>query len=153
MDTESTQPSPVRQLRVVVEAANYEAALTLFRDVMGMPPVASFSEGGDAEVTILDAGRATLEIANPQHKRFIDQVEAEGRSSPWIRLALEVDDSSRSTRQAAGAGAELVAEPRLTLWQSTSSRLDVPTAPGLQLTLCSETTDQNTRDRLEGFAP
>lgn len=152
MDITNSDPGPVRQLRVVVEASDYAAALKFFRDVMGMPTVASFSQGEDAEVAILDAGRATLEIVNGPHKTFIDEVEAEGRPSPWIRLAFEVEDSPRTATLAVDAGAQLVAHPRLTPWQSVNTRLDVPAVPGLQITLFTETADQHTRDHLDGFS-
>ena len=153
MDThERTARPAVRQLRIVIEAEDYETASRLFRDTLGMPPQASFSQAEGAEVVILDAGRATLEIANGPHKRFIDEVEAEGRPSPRIRVALEVDDASAPTARAVEAGAELVAEPRLTPWRSVNSRLDVPAAPGLQVTFFTETLDQATREGLEGFS-
>ena len=143
--------STVRQLRVVIEAEDYDAATRFFHDTLGMPAVASFSQDDDAEVVILDAGHATLEIANAPHKRYIDEVEAEGRPSPWIRLALEVGDSQSTTEKAQAAGADLVAAPRLTPWQSVNSRLDVPSVPGLQITFFAETLDQKTRDSREGF--
>ena len=142
----------VRQLRVVIEAEDYDAATRFFRDTLGMPAVASFFQGDDAEVVILDAGHATLEIANAPHKRYIDEVEAEGRPSPWIRLALEVGDSRSTTEKAQAAGADLVAAPRRTPWQSVNSRLDVPAVPGLQITLFAETVDQETRESRDGFA-
>lgn len=153
MEAMNLGQGPVRQLRVVIEAGDYESALTFFRDVLGMAPIASFSQREDAEVAILDAGRATLEVANSTHKRYIDEVEAEGQPSPWIRLALEVDDTQDATAQATAAGAQVVAEARLTPWHSVNSRLDLPAVPGLQLTLFAETIDQHTRDRLDGFTP
>ncbi|WP_203230175.1 hypothetical protein [Segeticoccus rhizosphaerae] len=56
----SDDDTGVRQLRLVVHAEDYGAALRFFRDVLGMPQEAAFAGGGGAEVTILDAGRATL---------------------------------------------------------------------------------------------
>lgn len=55
----------VRQLRLVVEFEDYDAALTFFRDVLGMPQELAVSGSEGARETILDAGRATLELANP----------------------------------------------------------------------------------------
>lgn len=57
--------APVRQLRVVVAAEDFEAALAFYRDALGLPQLAAFEDDGDARVAILDAGRATLELANP----------------------------------------------------------------------------------------
>jgi catechol 2,3-dioxygenase-like lactoylglutathione lyase family enzyme len=59
-----TDPPRVLQMRLVVEADDYDDALHFFRDVLGMREEAAFSGPGDAHVAILDAGRATLEIAN-----------------------------------------------------------------------------------------
>ena len=65
----------VKQLRLVVHAEDYDEALRFFRDVLGMPEQEAYSGDGGAEVTILDAGRATLEIANSAQADMIDDVE------------------------------------------------------------------------------
>ena len=65
----------VLQLRVVVEAEDFDTALRFYRDVLGLTEQAAFQGDGDARVAILDAGRATLELANPAQKRMIDDVE------------------------------------------------------------------------------
>lgn len=135
-DTVSQPPPPVRQLRLVIAAEDYEAALAFYRDTLGMPEQESYSGGDGAEVTILDAGRATLEISNPAQVRLIDRVEADGRPSLKLRVAFEVDDARHATRAAVDGGAELVAEPRETPWRSLNSRLTGP--EGLQLTLFEE---------------
>uniref|UniRef100_UPI0037049FAD VOC family protein n=1 Tax=Vibrio cidicii TaxID=1763883 RepID=UPI0037049FAD len=83
---------PVRQLRIVVEADDYDEALAFFRDVLGLPEQASYAGDGGARVAILDAGRATLELANPEQKAMIDDVEVGRPVAPRIRLAFEVDD-------------------------------------------------------------
>lgn len=140
----------MRQLRVVVEAQDYEEAVRFYRDVLGMAEEAAFAEGDDDRVAILEAGRATLEIASPRHKQLIDQVEADGRPSPRIRLAFEVDDSAATTGELASAGAEVVAEPVMTPWRSLNSRLEAPA--GLQITLFQETESTEERTARPGFA-
>jgi hypothetical protein len=65
----------VRQLRLVVEAEDYDDAVRFYRDVLGLPVEGAFAADGGAHVTILDAGRATLELVNPAQKRYIDEVE------------------------------------------------------------------------------
>ncbi|SEK26501.1 VOC family protein [Nonomuraea pusilla] len=125
----------VRELRLVVTAEDYEQALTFYRDVLGLPERAAFaSEGG--RVTILEAGRATLEIADPPHAAYIDEVEVGRRVAGHIRVAFEVDDAAAGTARLAEAGAEVVAEPTRTPWNSLNSRLEGPA--GLQLTLFEE---------------
>lgn len=143
------QHPPVRQLRVVVEAADYDAALAFFRDALGLPESASFAEGAEDRVAVLEAGRAALEITSPAHKQVIDQVEADGRPSPTIRLAFEVDDASATTDRLQDAGGEVVAAPVRTPWQSLNSRLNAPA--GLQITLFQELLPAADRAGQPGF--
>ncbi|KOV84557.1 VOC family protein [Nocardia sp. NRRL S-836] len=125
----------VRELRLVVTADDYDDALRFYRDVLGLPERAAFSSDG-GRVTILDAGRATLEIADPPHAEFIDRVEVGQRVAGRIRVAFEVDDSERATRTLEAAGARVIAEPTRTPWNSLNARLAAPA--GLQLTLFTE---------------
>ncbi|MEW2430662.1 VOC family protein [Micromonospora sp. NPDC047644] len=130
-------PAPaVRQLRLVVEAADHEAAVAFFRDALGLPEEAAFTGEGDARVVILDAGRATLEIANPAQKRLIDEVEVGRQVAPRIRVAFEVDDAEATTARLVAAGAGEIAPPTRTPWESLNSRLDAPA--GLQITIFQE---------------
>jgi predicted enzyme related to lactoylglutathione lyase len=126
----------VRQLRLVVEAEDYEAALVFFRDALGLPEQAAYSGEGDARVAILDAGRATLEIANPAHKRFVDEVEVGRQVAPKIRVAFEVDDARAAAERLVSAGAEQVAPPTVTPWRSLNARLNAPA--GLHITVFEE---------------
>jgi len=125
----------VRELRLVVTAEDYEEAVTFYRDALGLPEKAvSTSEGG--RVTILDAGRATIEIANPAHAAYVDEVEVGRRVAGQIRVAFEVPDTRAATAELAAAGATVIAEPTRTPWDSLNSRLTAPA--GLQLTLFEE---------------
>ncbi len=134
--TEIKNISPVRQLRLVVEAEDYDAALAFYRDVLGLQEQEAYEGEGDARVTILDAGRATLELSNPAQVRLIDRVEADGHPSARLRVAFEVDDAESVTSELVDAGAELIAAPRVTPWRSLNSRLSAPA--GLQITLFQE---------------
>lgn len=125
----------VRQLRLVVTAPDYDEALQFYRDVLGMRQEAAFAAAG-GRVTILDAGRATLEITDPRHAEYIDEVEVGRRVAGHIRVALEVDDSTVMTDRLTDAGATLVAPPTRTPWNSLNARLEGPA--GLQLTLFEE---------------
>src|SRR5687768_1262483 len=125
----------VRQLRLVVEAEDYDAAVAFYRDVLGLAEQAAFSTG-DGRVTILDAGRATLELANPAQKRYIDEVEVGRQVAPRLRVAFGVADAAEATRRLLEAGAELIAPPTETPWRSLNARLSAPAA--LQLTLFQE---------------
>jgi predicted enzyme related to lactoylglutathione lyase len=129
-------PGTVRQLRLVVEAEDYDEAVRFYRDVLGLPVEGAFAADGGAQVTILDAGRATLEIANPAQKRYIDDVEVGRQVAPRIRVAFEVDDGEGVTRRLAEAGASVVAPPTETPWRSLNARLDAPA--GLHITVFQE---------------
>jgi predicted enzyme related to lactoylglutathione lyase len=89
------------------------------------------SEGG--HVTILEAGQATLELADSRHAEFIDEQEVGRRVAGHIRVAFRVDDSAEVTKTLESAGARVLAEPRKTPWNSLNARLEGPA--GLQLTL------------------
>lgn len=126
----------VLQMRLVVEAADYDEAVTFYRDVLGLPEeLAVHGEQGE-RVTILDAGRATLELSNPAQVAMIDEVEVGRRVSPRLRVCFEVADAEGSTRRLVDAGAELIAAPTVTPWQSLNSRLEAPA--DLQVTLFEE---------------
>lgn len=149
MTTETSPKPAVRQLRLIVEAEDYEAALTFYRDVLGLTEQAVFEGDGDARVTILEAGRATLELSNPSQVRMIDQVEADGQPSAKIRVAFEVDDSAAKTKELVEAGGTLIAEPRETPWKSLNSRLAAPA--GLQVTLFQKLESLEERSTRAGF--
>jgi len=115
----------VRQLRLVVTAPAYDETLTFYRDVLGLTEEAAFSSP-DGRVTILSAGRATLEITDPANAEFIDEVEVGRRVAGHLRVAFEVGDAATVTDRLARAGATVVAPPTLTPWQSRNARLDAP---------------------------
>jgi catechol 2,3-dioxygenase-like lactoylglutathione lyase family enzyme len=148
-----TDTARVLQLRVVVEAtdiADYDRAVAFFRDTLGMPELAAFAEGGDDRVAILDAGRATLELATPAHRVAIDEVETGGAvQAPRIRLAFEVLDAAGTTEELVGAGAHLLAPPVMTPWRSLNSRLAAPA--DLQISLFQETETADERTARPGF--
>ncbi|MEA2612619.1 MAG: hypothetical protein QOI52_578 [Chloroflexota bacterium] len=139
----------VLQMRLVVEAEDYDEAVHFYRDVLGLHEQAAFEGDGDARVTILDAGRATLEIANPAQKRMIDAVEVGRDVAPKIRIAFEVADGRATTDELVSAGATLIAPPTETPWRSLNSRLAAPA--GLQITLFEELETLDERATKPGF--
>ena len=128
-------PFTVKQLRLVVEADDFDAALAFYRDALGLPEE-FYVETDDARVIALQAGRATLELVNPAQRRLIDQLEVGHEVSRSIRVAFEVTDSGAATNAAVAGGAELVAPPTETPWRSLNSRFEAPA--GLQITLFEE---------------
>lgn len=126
----------VSQMRLVVEADDYDEAVRFFRDVLGLPEEMAVAGPDGAHVTILAAGRATLEIANPAQKRYIDEVEVGRDVAPKFRVAFEVTHARQTTTRLANAGADLIAPPTETPWRSLNARLDAP--GGVQITLFEE---------------
>ena len=81
----------VRQLRLVVEADDFEEAVAFYRDTLGLP------------------------------------------------VEFEVDDAVAVTEELTGGGAELIAPPTRTPWDSINSRLAAPA--DLQITVFEEGSD------------
>lgn len=127
----------VRQMRLVVRADDFDEALAFYRDEMGMPQSAAYEADGGARVAILEAGRATLEIANPAQIAFIDGVETDGDApSDPLRVALEVGDTVGTVADVVDAGARVEASARITPWNSLNARLRG--RAGVQLTIFQE---------------
>lgn len=112
---ERAKPGRVLQMRLVVEAPDYEEAVAFYRDVLG----------ASEELVVQGDGVA-----------MIDDVEVGRRVSPRLRVAFEVSDASRLTSDLLDGGAELIAGPTVTPWQSLNSRLSAPA--DLQITLFEE---------------
>ena len=126
----------VLQMRLVVEAPDYDEAVAFYRDVLGATEELVVDGESGERVTILDVGRATLELSNPAQVAMIDQVEVGRRVAPRLRIAFEVADVDTVPRELVDGGADLVAEPIITPWQSLNARLEAPA--GLQLTVFQE---------------
>jgi len=120
----------------VVEAEDFDAAVAFYRDALGLPVELDLESASGAHVVILEAGRATLELSNPAQVAMIDEVEVGRRVAPRLRVAFEVDDATGATDALVEAGAELVAPPTRTPWDSLNSRLQAPAS--LQITLFEE---------------
>ena len=127
----------VHEMRLAVTAEDYPDALRFYRDALGLPEIATWvSPDGASRVTLLDAGRATLELSEPAYAAYIDEVEVGRRVAGHLRVAFAVDDAAGVTARLAGAGADVIAAPVETPWRSLNARLEGPA--GLQLTLFQE---------------
>lgn len=131
----------VRQLRLVVEAHDFDEAVAFFRDALGLTEEFYVESDGDARVMALQGGRATLEIVNSEQKRLIDRLEVGRDVSRRIRVGFEVTNArlvtdELVTDELVTAGAELIAPPTETPWGSLNSRLEAPA--DLQITLFQE---------------
>jgi methylmalonyl-CoA/ethylmalonyl-CoA epimerase len=122
----------VTELRVALTVPDFEQALALYRDALGLEQIADWSSDG-GRVVVLDAGRATLELFDEAQAETVDLIEAGRRVSGPVRLALEVTDSEATARRLVLAGAEEVAPPVTTPWGDRNARVRAP--DGMQLTL------------------
>ena len=126
----------VTELRIALTVADFDAAVALYRDALGLEQVADWSRDG-RRVIALAAGRATLELLDDAQAVHVDDVEAGRRVSGAVRLAFEVPDSDGVAQRLVAAGAEEVAPPVTTPWGDRNARLRGP--DGMQLTLFSPT--------------
>lgn len=130
----------VKQLRLVLETADLDAALVFYRDVLGLTEREAYDGPGGARVVILEVPTATLELANPAQVRYIDEVEV-GRDvahafAGTVRVAFETDDAAAASAALEAGGAELVAPPVETPWRSLNARLEAP--GGMQISVFEE---------------
>src|SRR5438876_6104413 len=112
----------VRELRLVLTVPDFDAALPLYRDALGLDVEAGWkSEGG--HVVLLSAGRATLELVDEAHAAEIDRIEVGRRVAGPVRVAFRVDDSEAVAGRLADAGPERVGGPVVTPWHDRHVRL------------------------------
>jgi len=123
---------PVLQLRVALTTGEFERMTRFYTDGLGLQPAAYFENDGGHAV-LVELGRASLEIFDEAQARAIDQLEAGGRVSGQIRLALQVPDLKAAMDRLLARGATLVHEPVLTPWGDFNVRLQAP--DGMQITL------------------
>ncbi len=122
----------VRELRIALTVNDYDAAVAFYRDALGLSEVESWVRP-DGRGTILDAGRATLELFDLQQAETLDLIEVGRRVSGPVRFALHVDDSAAVATHLVRAGASREAEPVETPWGDRNVRVRAP--DGMQLTL------------------
>jgi lactoylglutathione lyase len=122
----------VRELRLVLTVPDFDHALSFYRDALALDVEAVWaSEGG--HVTLLSAGRATLELVDETHAAEIDRLEVGRRVAGPVRVAFQVPDSGALADTLEAAGATRIAGPVMTPWNDRNVRLEAP--DGTQLTL------------------
>jgi lactoylglutathione lyase len=122
----------VEELRLVLTVSDFEAAVAIYRDALGLAQLENWSDG-DAQIVLLDGGRATLELVNEEQAKMIDRVEVGRRVSGPVRIAFKVADSEATAERLVHAGAEQVADPVTTPWNDRNLRMR--DSDGMQLTL------------------
>jgi catechol 2,3-dioxygenase-like lactoylglutathione lyase family enzyme len=117
------------ELRLVLTVDDFDAAVALYRDVLGMKALPAFQSSG-GRIALLDAGRATVELVDEVQAAAIDEIEVGRRVAGPVRIALQVDDSAGLAEQ---TGLRTIGGPAETPWRDLNVRLDGPA--GVQLTL------------------
>jgi len=124
--------SGVSELRVALTVADFDRALAVYRDGLGLTELADWSSE-QGRVVLLDAGRATLELFDERQAEMVDAIEVGRRVSGTVRLALRVVNGAEAAGRLVAAGAEQVAAPVTTPWGDRNVRVQAP--DGMQLTL------------------
>ena len=122
----------VQELRITLTVDDFDAAVRLYRDALGLPALADWSSD-QGRVLLLDAGRATLELFDEAQAAMVDDLEVGERVSGKVRLALQVADADRAAATLVASGATAVAPAVDTPWGDRNARVAAP--DGMQLTL------------------
>ena len=122
----------VQEFRITLTVDDFDAAVRLYRDALGLPEVADWSSDR-GRVLLLDAGRATLELFDEAQAAMVDDLEVGHRVSGKVRLALQVPDADAAATSLVAAGATPVAPAVDTPWGDRNARVAAP--DGMQLTL------------------
>jgi catechol 2,3-dioxygenase-like lactoylglutathione lyase family enzyme len=121
-----------RELRFVFVVDDYEAAARLYRDILGLEVVMDL-EGDGGRGVILEVPAATLELADAEHGRNVDEIEVGRGLDDRVRIAVGVDELAEAAQAVTATGAEPMAAPVETPWGDRNQRFRAK--DGLQLTL------------------
>jgi catechol 2,3-dioxygenase-like lactoylglutathione lyase family enzyme len=119
----------------VLTVDDFDRVLGFYRDTLGLEQIADWSSE-DGRVVLLEAGRATLELFDEAQAESVDRIEAGGRVSGPVRLAVQVDELEETALRLVAGGAEQVADPVAPPWGGRNARFQTP--DGLQLTLFTD---------------
>jgi catechol 2,3-dioxygenase-like lactoylglutathione lyase family enzyme len=128
----------VQEFRITLTVDDFDAAVRLYRDALGLPEVADWSSD-QGRVLLLDAGRATLEVFDEAQAAMVDDLEVGRRVSGKVRFALQVPDADAAAAALVDVGATAVADAVLTPWGDRNARVAAP--DGMQLTLFTLSSD------------
>ena len=130
--------SRIHELRIALTVDDYDRAVAFYRDALGLTEAESWDRP-NGRGTILDAGRATLELFDPLQAETLDDIEVGRRVSGAVRLAVHVDDAAAAADALVQAGAEREHELVVTPWGDRNARVRAP--DGMQLTLFTPPAD------------
>lgn len=118
---ESDTPE-VTQLRVVIEAADWDAAIEFYRGALGLTQLHGYKNSNGAQL-VLDVGRATIELVHPE-------LDGTGSLSappaPKVRLAFQSADARTTISSLEAAGAQKLEQLEPSSGHSINARLVGP---------------------------
>ncbi|MGZ3678330.1 MAG: SDR family NAD(P)-dependent oxidoreductase [Ktedonobacterales bacterium] len=132
---------PVRELRVALTVGDFDRAVTLYRDGLGLRTVESW-ESETGRGVVLAAGRGTIELLDATDSAYTDEVEVGRHVSGPVRLALEVPDVEAAAASLYDHGGKVLHDPVTTPWAHRNQRVQSPEPEGMQLSLFQRSTTQ-----------
>lgn len=121
-----------RELRFAFTVSDIDAALRLYRDVLGLQTLEEFGTEG-ARGVILAVPAATLELFDPAYTEVVDNIEVGRPMGETVRIAVKVDNLGEAGAAVSAAGAKALAPAVETPWGDRNRRFRSP--GGVQLTL------------------
>ncbi len=122
-------------VNLVLRVDDFDKTLTLFHDELGMEIEEEWREIGNG--VLLNAGKATIEIADATQAADVDRIEVGYNTNNRIRVALAVPDVATAGRTFADHGATIEGDVVDTPWGHRNQR--VTTAEGVAVTLFQDT--------------
>lgn len=121
------------EVRIAFTVEPFDQAVAFYRDSLGLAIVNVWQSEQGRGVVLALGQETTLELLDPAHAAFVDQVEVGKRVSGPVRLALAVEDVATMVHTMQTAGAQVVSEPTPTPWGDYNARLVAP--DGIHITL------------------
>lgn len=116
----------ISELRLVIEAHDWNAAVEFYRDALGLPLREGYANDESAQI-VLEAGSASIELVHPElpSARAERDAPTELDSPPSARLRLVVrsDDARETSTALEAVGAEVVESPHLTTIGTVKARV------------------------------
>jgi NAD(P)-dependent dehydrogenase (short-subunit alcohol dehydrogenase family)/catechol 2,3-dioxygenase-like lactoylglutathione lyase family enzyme len=124
--TDAPQAGGVKELRLALTVDDFDQALALYRDGLGLPIVTDWTDGATGRSVVLGAGATTIELLDHADAAYTDSIEAGGQQAGPVRLALEVTSVADAAARLQAHGAEPLAPPAHTSWGTLTQRLRMP---------------------------
>ena len=130
---DAAQAGGVKELRLALTVEDFDAALALYRDGLGLPTLHDWTDSETGRSTVLAAGVGTIELLDRADAAYTDSIESPAQAAGPVRLALEAASVDEASSRLQAHGAEPLGEVIHTSWSTRSQRLRTP--DGLHISL------------------